>query len=91
MKQKHFPRELVIKDDIWKVRFVRKISDNTLGLCDPSEKTIYIKQGQSYQERLDTFLHEVVHAINFEYNFEIKHNHVYKLAEAMAKIYIENF
>jgi hypothetical protein len=91
MKQKHFPRELMIKDSIWKIKFVRELEGDCLGLCDPGEKIIYIKQGQSYQERLDSVLHEVLHAINFEYNFEIKHQHVYKLAEAMARIYVENF
>lgn len=94
MKQRSIPREIHLGDSIWKVKFVRKIPDeaeDTLGLCDPSECTIYIKQGQSYVSRLDTLFHEIIHAIENEYEFDLDHKHVYKLGEALAKFFVDNF
>ena len=92
MKQKDFPKEMWIKDSCWQVRFVRNIDERgTLGLCDPAIKTIFIKQGQSYQERLDTYWHEVMHIFENEYGFSLNHKHVHKLGEAMARFYVENF
>lgn len=96
MKQKHIPKELLIGESLWRVRFVRHIPDNskdklTLGLCCPDEKTIYIRQGQSFEERLDTVIHEIIHAAEYEFQFELEHRHVHKLGEVLAKIYIQNF
>lgn len=63
----------------------------TLGLCDPSDKTIYIKTGLPYQLKIDTAVHEIIHAIEHEYDFELDHRHVYILGEALAKVWVENF
>lgn len=94
MRQKDVPRELLIGESLWVIKFARVVpgeEKDLLGLCNPCEKTIYIKQKQSFQERLDTLIHELIHAINFEYNFEIKHQHIYKLATCFAKLVVDNF
>ncbi len=95
MRQRDVPRELQIGDSFWTIKFVRCIEGdlNTLGLCDPSEYTIYIKQGQNYEERLNTVLHEITHAISYEYGFyeALKHAHVYKLAEGFTQIFLDGF
>ena len=91
------PRTIVIRDSIWSIKFVRKIEAHgnskreTLGLCDPAEKTIYIKTKLPYQLKIDTALHELIHATEFEYNFELDHKHVYLLGEAFAKLFVDNF
>lgn len=97
MKQKDFPKELLINGNIWRVRFVRKIpgqdtaTKECLGLCDPGQREILIKTGQAYLERLDTFYHEVFHALSFEYEFDIQHKIVHKLGETFARFCIDNF
>ena len=93
-----FPKELLIKDSIWKVKYVRKFKEHgntknkeTLGLCDPGEKVIYIKQGLPFQLRLDVLIHEALHSVEFETNTEIKHEHIYLIAEELARIFVDNF
>lgn len=95
MKQKDIPRELWINDEHWKIKFVRKLKLGKVecrGLCDPSIRTIFILQGQTYIERADSFWHEVTHALSFEYDFdEIPHKYVYKLGAALAYLQFDNF
>lgn len=97
MRQRDIPRELWINGNRWKIKFVRDLSEGDTkhaicrGMCDPSTKIIYIRQGQSYLERLDTVFHEILHSLEFEYEIELDHKHVYKMGEAMAKLYLENF
>lgn len=92
------PKKLWIKESEWTIKSIKAIPEHgntkksvTLGLCDPSDKIIYLKTGLPYQLKLDTVLHEIIHAIEFEYDFEIEHRHVYILAEAMAKVFVDNF
>jgi hypothetical protein len=95
MRQCDIPRELLIGDGIWTVKFVRKVPQvekgYLLGLCDPCDRIIYIRQGQSYIDRADTFLHELIHALDFEYDLNIKHKTVYGLARGMALTMVANF
>lgn len=94
MRQRDFPKELLIGDNIWRVKFVRKIPDDNpycVGLCDPSLFIIYIKTGMTFEERIEIFAHELTHAFCFEYGFDIKHKHIYKLGEAVARLYVDNF
>lgn len=94
-RQRDYPREIVVGDQVWEIRFVRGIAGTattvTLGLCDPSEHVIYIKQGLKPTERLATFVHEVLHAIEYEYNIEIAHKLVHLLDEPIAKLIIDNY
>lgn len=95
MKQKEFPRDVVINGNLWEIKFVRHLPDTktkeTLGICDPSNRVIYIRQGQSKEERLDTFFHELIHAAECEFDFDIEHKLVDKLGAAFARVYVENF
>ncbi len=94
MRQSEVPREIWINDECWTIKFVRRLKlgkTKCLGLTDPSTRTIFILQGLSAIERAEIFCHEVTHAICFEYNFDLKHAHIYKLGEAMSKIWIDNF
>lgn len=94
MRQKDIPKDLWVKEELWSVKFVRKLKMGKIecrGLTDPSTRTIYILQGQSYIERADTFFHELIHAFEIEYGINLKHSHVYLLGEAFAKILVDNF
>lgn len=95
MKQKDMAREWLVNGQVWQVKFKRNIEDTektvVFGLSDPSERINYIKLGQGFEERLDTFFHEFLHSIEYEYGIEMDHDLVKKLAPAMAKFYIENF
>lgn len=70
-KKSQFPATILVGSTVWSVRFVREIEQGYLGLCDSTTNTIYIKQGQSPKERLSTFLHEVLHAFEYEYGMDL--------------------
>ena len=89
-----YPKCIVVNDNVWDVRFVRRIPGEdpfTSGLCDPSEQTIYIKMGQSPEERLKTFLHELLHIFEAEYKIDIPHRLVHRLEDPFARFLIDNY
>lgn len=90
------PRKFLIGDSIWTVRFVKKFGfgekdQDTRGLCKPDTQEILIQQGLSTRERLDTLIHEVLHALEFEYEIDIDHKLIYKLEGKIAQFLIDNF
>lgn len=93
MRQKDVPKELLIGENIWQIKFVRRIErdDNILGLCDPGDYTIYIKQGLSCAERGATVLHEIYHSISYEYGFyAMNHRHLDGLAQGLMRLFLDN-
>jgi len=77
-----YPKEIVVKDTPWNIKFCRKTPDDQpgegLGLCDPETKTLYIRYKQSPRETFKTFVHEWWHAVEVEYEFDISHKLIYK-------------
>lgn len=57
-----------------------------LGLCDPQKRIIYLKLGMSDAETFKTYVHELLHAMSAEHEFELPHRTVYALEEAIFRI-----
>ncbi len=92
MRLKDYPRQIQVGENIWDIRFVQKLEDgHTSGLCDPSENTIYVMLKQTPEERLKTVLHEILHAIEHEYQICIPHKLVYALEGPLAQLIIDNY
>lgn len=98
MNQSAFPKDLVINGNLWKVKFVRSLKEHDtdtthcFGLCDPGDRIIYIRKGQSKQDRMDTFFHELAHAIAFEYDLDdVAHRIIHKIGHVLAQTYFQNF
>lgn len=92
LRLRDYPREIMVGEDLWAVRFVRRLpEDSQLGLCDPSEQTIYIRLGQTQEERLKTFLHELLHAIEYEYKIVMPHRLIHRLEDPLARFLIDNY
>lgn len=97
MNQRDFPKELIINGSLWKIKFVRSLKEHDtdtthcFGLCDPSDRIIYIRKGQSKKDRLDTYFHELAHAICFEYDLDVAHKVIHKIGHALACFNIDNF
>ena len=92
-KVKEYPRRLLIGDSHWELKFKRLIIDNgtkCVGLCDPGDQEILISQGLTSDDRLKTFIHEVLHAMEIEGDFNLDHKHVYKLEELIFSFLINN-
>lgn len=91
-KRRDYPKHISYNGEEYAVRFVRKFKEKLqMGECCPSEKIIRIKIGLSKEETFITFLHELCHMVEFEAPVKIPHPLVYKLSEALAQIFIENF
>ena len=87
-----YPKQIIILDDVWDIRFVRKCEDpENRGECDGITKEIIIIQGMSREETFKTLIHEVIHALEFSGKLEIKHSTVYKLEDVVFSLLMENF
>lgn len=90
--QRQYPKTVNVGPEVYKVKFVRKIEgdENILGLCDPESRVISIRLRQSPEGYLKTFIHETLHAFEFEGFLEVKHKQVYALEEAIYSFLVNN-
>ena len=90
---KAYKRNWLIHGESYSLEFRRTIDHErkTLGTCDPCDKKIVIRLGQSKRDVLTTFIHEVLHAFEYEYGFPMEHKLVYELENAIADFLINNF
>lgn len=90
--KRRYPKTLIIKGEEWRIAWVDRIEGaDVLGLCDPSNRIIYIKNKQSAKQTFLTYLHEVLHALEMEYDISISHRAVYKLEVAIHSFLMDNF
>lgn len=66
----------VIGDSLYELKFVRKMNEDSLGICDPSAKRLAVKKGQTRIEIFRTFIHEAMHAMEAEGDHDIPHKHI---------------
>lgn len=92
LKRSQYPKQLVIGDSVYKIRFVRKFKHkDVLAECDPGDHEIRIKQGQSKDETFACLIHEVLHAlIEFEGEIDIKHKDIYLLEALLVDFFKYN-
>ena len=87
----NYPKTLRIGDRTYRIRFVKSIrgckkaigEGATVGLYDPFRIEILIKTGMSKDDTLKTLFHEVIHAMEYEYDIKLAHSGVYKFEEAL--------
>lgn len=94
-----YPKTLKIGDRTYRIKFVKSIrgckrpvgKGATIGICDPRRIEILIKQGLSKDETLKTFIHEVAHCVEYEYDIKISHPDIDKVEEAIFDLICANF
>lgn len=91
MRKKDYPKSLTVKGETYEVKFANKLGKDILAYCDPCEREIKIKNGQTKEETLKCFIHEVLHALEFEHHIKIKHKTVYQLEEAIFRFLRDNY
>jgi len=97
-REKDFRKDWIVGEDVWSVKFSRdldkdadsKENESTLGLTDPSEMELLIKQKQTPRLRMSCFIHELLHAMEDSYNIEISHKAVYQLEKAIMNFLLVN-
>lgn len=83
------PSSLRIKKDIsYQIVWQDIIRDDeTLqGYCEPNERIIYLSTKQSKTSVVKTFIHEAIHAVEFEYDTPIPHKITNMLEEGLYRI-----
>lgn len=88
-----YPKSLIIGEEEYQIRFVKTVSKSemTAGECDPGDKILRIKIGQSSPEIFATFIHEVLHAFETEHDIKLSHKVVYQLERAITDLLLQNF
>lgn len=94
-----YPKELRIGDETYRVKFVPTMRYRTkrgghrinYGVCYPDTREIHISRGVGRELAFKTFLHEVLHAFEYEYDLPIKHSLVYLLEDPLARFFLDNF
>ena len=90
---KDYPREIYVKDITYQIRYVNTIKGKKrlLGLCDDDAKIIWVRKTQSPRGIFRTLLHELLHAIEYEYDVLLKHNRIGVLEVALEALLTDNF
>jgi len=94
--KKDFVGEWIIGEYTWSVSFVKSIeygprNKHLVGITDYYNKSIQLKTKEPKLDTYSTFIHELIHAIDDEYEINLDHDQVYKLEEAMMKFMLANF
>lgn len=86
------PSQLLVRDQIYTVKFVDRIRGvkRGRGKCSFESQTIWIKRNMTEPEQLVTFCHELLHAIEFEYEIDIPHGLIYALESPLAQVIVDN-
>lgn len=84
--------DLKIGAHTWCVRFVDMVDpeSTTWGLCTPEKHLIQINREASPSMRLSTLLHELFHAFEAVYFFELDHHLLNLCADALAQVMLDS-
>jgi hypothetical protein len=86
--QSNYPKFIYFGPERYKVKFV-KMDD--YGETDPVMKEIRIKKDISPRETMSTFIHELLHVVEFEADIPIKHKTIHRLEKALFELLVDNF
>lgn len=85
-----YPKTIKIGKAVYKVKLVKHIHETKRriqkGECDPNTHTIRLLKSLDRVELFETFVHELLHAIEFEHKIKIKHKTVYELEKPLAAL-----
>ena len=93
-----YPKTLRVGDATYSIHFltqkeIDRISSTkgNRGLCSQGDEAIYIVRGLDRRTRFETFAHEVIHALEFEYSLPIAHRLVYLLEMPVTRLMLDNW
>lgn len=92
MKLPIIPARVKIKNRVtYEVVWVDSFKDaGVLGECRFDSKQIALKSDESERETFKTFVHEVLHAMEFERGIKIPHKAIYQLEDAVFYLLFHN-
>ena len=86
------PKKVRITSKVsYEIVYIEEFEDKTtVGECRGEKNQIVLKIGQSKTDMFKTFLHEILHAIEYEYNVSLPHVAIYKMEDAIERILVLN-
>lgn len=79
-----YPDKVLIGGVEYKLEFKFRVDKaNSYGVCDDTNKIIYLSLGQSHSELASTFIHECIHGMDKEYALKLTHKQVHGLEQAI--------
>jgi Zn-dependent peptidase ImmA (M78 family) len=86
------PREIIVGENVWDLVFCKRIDvdPTAVGVCNNTTKEIVIVSSLSKEEKAVTLIHELLHAIEYEYGIYIPHSLIYKLEEPIYRLILDN-
>lgn len=89
LRRRDFPKVIQVKDALYEVKWFSKGDEpdqehDTIGYCDGIDHVLYVRTRLKPRVRLETFVHEWLHAVEYEYGLEIPHALVYALEKPLA-------
>ena len=71
----------------YEVTYIDQFKDvDQLGECRQDPPQIVIKSGQTSKEELSTGIHEILHALSFDYDINLTETQVLKLEKALLNL-----
>ena len=85
-----YPKYIAVGPAEIRYKIVFVTGKKWLGMCSLKKRTIWLNKKQPRTHLFMTFLHELIHAIEFESGRKIKHKIVYELEEGLYNFFINN-
>ena len=82
-------KNLKIVGKRYKLIYDAKMQDDC-GQCDDNKQTITIKKEMPSDLELDTIIHEVTHAIDYQMNLDMTERQVHGVGAGLAAVLIDN-
>lgn len=91
LRKKDIPKEVEIADGVWyRILWKKNMGGDYMGLCWFDSKEIWIRLGMSVKDTVETLEHEILHALSYEWGFELYHPVIEKLEEPQAFFRLRN-
>lgn len=88
--KKQYPDYVIVGPNkaAYSIEFVK--GQQWLGKCTYEEKLIQLSSWTSNSVTFSTFIHELLHAIEFESGGSIKHKVIYRIEEGLYAFFLNN-
>ncbi len=90
----NIPTHIYVRKRRWEVEilegeYIMYEGRRCRGTACPETRTIELCSKMGRRKMLSTFIHEVLHAIEFEYQIKIPHRLIYALEGPLARVVLE--
>jgi hypothetical protein len=89
-----YPRAIWVDGQRWRVVFKSPVifdGEHVRGRAVKADRLVEVDSKQDPRLRLRTFIHEALHALEFEYGFKLRHQSILDLEEPIVDLLVDNW